>query len=155
MLSATAITREGYEKRSEEFVELTQQKLPQAIRRIQEALEQGSTVENSDFEVAQEELQLLYKRIDDLQLLLEKATLIPDDDDEPKNEIDLGCRVTVYVQGNTKEFDLVGELEANPLESKISAISPLGKALLGKRVGDLVKVKAPMGELFYEVKSIQ
>ena len=71
-----------------------------------------------------------------------------------KSSIGIGCKVTVATNGSSHIFHIVGEWEANPMEKKISHDSPLGKALLGKKVGDKVEVAAPAGKIFYTVKKI-
>ena len=71
-----------------------------------------------------------------------------------KKKIDVGCKVTLHISGKKEIFTIVGEWEADPLQKKISHFSPLGKALLGKKVGEKVEVEAPAGKITYKILNI-
>jgi len=93
-------------------------------------------------------------RISELEQVLAKAELINEDKGGHK-QVGLGCRVTVEIHGKKGIFHLVGEWEADPSSQKISHESPLGRALLGKKVGDKVEVEAPVGKLIYTIVEIE
>ena len=102
---------------------------------------------------AREELSLIDGRIEELSDMLKKIEII-DEATANKSSIQLGSKVTVKVNGKKEHFELVGEWEADPHEKKISHESPLGRALLGKGVGDKIDVEAPAGKISYVIADI-
>lgn len=146
-------TVQGFEELKKTHDDLIEHDLPKAIARLKNAREQGDSIENSDLEAATEALEVLNYRIAELKNSLASAQVA--DKKQSKGSADIGMQVTLDHQGDTCVYSLVGEMEANPIEKKISVISPLGKALLGKRVGDQLKVKAPAGISLYTILGIQ
>lgn len=148
------LTREGLENLKKEYEALTRVKRPVAVERLQATRVIGELVENSDYTQAKQDLSYIDGRISELEQVLGKAELINEDKGGHK-QVGLGCRVTVEIHGKKGIFHLVGEWEADPLHQKISHESPLGRALLGKKVGDKIEVEAPVGKLIYTVLEIE
>jgi len=118
------------------------------------AIQQGDISENADYEVAKQEQAFNEGRIKDLEAILRQAQII--EENIPTDEIGVGNRVTVVEEGFSPEtFTIVGPVEASPAKGLISHESPVGAALLGKRVGDRVQVKTPAGELELTVTTIE
>lgn len=145
------LTQEGLETLKKELEELTKVKRPDVVRQLSEAREQGDLSENGAYTAAKEELAFIDGRIEELEMLIKQAAVITDNHG---SIISLGSEVTVKVNGKDEVFHLVGEWEADPQAKKISHESPLGKALMGKSVGDDVPVEAPAGTMVYTIVSI-
>lgn len=148
------LTKDGLSDLKKEYEDLTKIKRPEVVSRVSAARDQGDLSENAEYTAAREELSFLDGRIDELEDLLKEVVLIQDDNHSNK-AINLGSKVTVKVDGRKEEYTVVGEFETDPLAKKISHESPLGKALIGKRVGDSVEVQAPAGKIVYTVVTIQ
>lgn len=145
------VTKEGLEELKREYDELVKTKRPAAVARLAEARGQGDLSENSEYTAAKQDLAFLDGRIAELELVLHEAQVVTA---RSKKHIDVGCKVTLHIGGKKETFTIVGEWEANPLEQKISHTSPLGKALIGKKVGEDVEVEAPAGKIKYKVVRI-
>ena len=147
------LTREGLEELKVEYTELTTVKRPGAVQRLSDARELGDLSENSEYAAAKQDLAFMDGRILELEEIIHGAKLISGN--HTKSQVDLGCKVILHVDGKKEEFMLVGEWEADPKEKKISHESPLGKALMGKKVGDKVEVEAPAGKIIYKILGIE
>lgn len=147
------VTKEGLLELKKELEELNKKKRPEVLERVSSARAMGDLAENSEYTAAREELSLIDGRIEELTEILKGAELIKEGGKNGK-AIQLGSTVTVSINGKKEEFALVGEWEADPHNKKISHESPLGKALLGKGVGEKVEVEAPAGKIAYTVVSI-
>ncbi len=147
------MTREGLAELKREYDELVNVKRPAAVTRLADARELGDLSENSEYAAAKQDLSFIDGRILELEEILHSAKLISTN--HPKSTVDVGCKVTLHVDGKKEEFMLVGEWEADPKEKKISHESPLGKALLGKKVGEQVEVEAPAGRVMYKIVGIE
>lgn len=149
------VTAEGLKELKSELHELKKVKRPEVLDRVSQARAMGDLSENSEYTAAREELSLIDGRSEELEDMLKRARIIEaNDDGKGSNVVKLGSRVNVTV-GNKKEvFTVVGEWEADPQERKISHESPLGKALIGKSVGEKVEVEAPAGKILYHIESI-
>ncbi len=146
------LTPEGLEELKEELNNLVETKRPQVVERVARARDFGDLTENSEYHHARDELAFIDGRIEELEEILSKASII---DDKKKSQIvDLGCKVTIIGNGKSHTYTIVGEWEADPNEKKISHKSPLGKALVGKKEGDQVEIEAPAGKLLYTIKKI-
>lgn len=145
------LTREGLEELKREFEELTKVKRPEILNRVSQARNMGDLSENAEYTVAKDELSFIDGRIDELDELLKQAVLISNNH---SSTIKLGSTVKVQAKDGKEEFTVVGEWEADPKERKISHESPLGKALLGKKVGEKVEVEAPAGKIIYTIEAI-
>ena len=148
------LTKEGLEQLRAEFNELTKVKRPIILERVSQARSMGDLSENAEYVAARDELSFIDGRIDELEELINQAVLIQEDHNKANHTVKLGSVVLVNVKGKKEEFTVVGEWEADPNEKKISHESPLGKALLGKRVGEKIEVEAPAGTVAYTIVSV-
>jgi transcription elongation factor GreA len=148
---AVIVTKDGLEELKKEYNELIQNKRPTAVTRLAAARDQGDLSENSEYTAAKEDLTFMDGRIAELEDIIHGAKVVSS---HGKTTVDVGCKVTVDVKGKKEEFNLVGEFEVDLKEKKISHESPLGKALMGKRVGDQVEVQAPVGKVVYKIVQI-
>ena len=144
-------TAEGIKELAEELKKLQAQE-PQAVDRVTKAREFGDLSENSEYQASREDLALIQGRVEELEDLLAKAVVVKSGNG--KSHVDIGTEVTVDHDGRELTYLVVGEFEADPLKNKISHDSPLGQALLGKKVGDKVEVDAPVGKVVYVIKKI-
>lgn len=145
------VTKEGLAKLKEELKELIDVKRPEVAKRILAARENGDISENAEYDSSRQEQSYVEGRIAELEEIIKNAKIT----EAPKDNIGVGCSVTVHVEGDEETFHIVGTPEANPLEKKISHESPLGQALMGKKIGDKINVEAPVGTLTYTVLKIQ
>jgi len=148
------LTREGLEELKKEYEELTKVKRPAVVARMSQARDLGDLTENSEYTAARQDLAFIDGRISELEEILHEAKLILNPSGD-KKRVDIGCKVTLHINGKKETFTIVGEWEANPAEKKISHASPLGQALLGKEVGEKVEVEAPAGRLVYTILEIE
>lgn len=146
------LTKEGLATLKAEYEDLVSTKRPVAVERLANAREQGDLSENSEYTDAKQALAFIDGRILELEEILHGVKVISS---HSKGQIDLGCKVTLHINGKKEEFTIVGEWEADPMSKKISHESPLGKALLGKKVGDKVEVEAPAGKILYKILHIE
>lgn len=150
------LTKEGIADLKKEYEELNKVKRPQVLERVSQARNLGDLSENAEYVAAREELSFIDGRIDELEELLRKASIIRESNGPTgaKKTVKLGSKVTLHHNGKKEVFNVVGEWEADPEEKKISHESPLGKALLGRGVGETVKVEAPAGKILYKVVAV-
>lgn len=146
------LTRDGLSDLKKEYEELTGTKRPEVLSRVSQARSMGDLSENAEYVAAREDLSFIDGRIDELEELLKQAIIISAA--SSNHVVKLGSKVTLHNKGKKDVYTVVGEWEADPTEKKISHESPLGKALLGKKVGDKVEVEAPAGKVQYTIKSI-
>jgi transcription elongation factor GreA len=151
------LTKEGFEKLEAELAYLRNEKRKEVAARLHEAAESslGEFVEDPEFEAAKNEQSFVEGRIRELELLLANAKLIKKKKNK-NGEIEVGSLVVIK-EGRYKpeKYQIVGAAEANPGEGKVSHVSPLGKALLGKKVGDKVEIKAPSGSFTVKVVEVK
>jgi len=152
MNTKVKITKEGLEALKKELQILEEQKRPLLVDRLANARSQGDLSENSDYINAKEELEFMDGRIDEIKEVIMNADVVSDNNGS--NGVGVGTKVTVKVNGKDNQFHIVGEWEADPMNKKISDTSPLGSALVGKKVGDKVEVEAPAGKVQYEILDI-
>lgn len=153
-MNESYLTPEGAEKVKAELKEMIEVKRPEIATRLREAIRMGDLSENADYIMAKEDQAFLEGRILELQELLRTATIITADADT--STVTMGNRVTVQESAQDPEvFLLVGAKEADPRQGKISNESPIGRALLGKRVGDTVKVETPAGAFKLKIVKIE
>ena len=135
------LTAEGYLELETELNELKNVKRKEIIQALKEARAQGDLSENADYDAARNEQAQIEARIKELEYKLEHAQII---DSTDKSTVNVGCEVTLlYVDDEEEEkYYIVGSLEADPFENKISNESPIGAAIIGKKVGDVVSVNA-------------
>jgi transcription elongation factor GreA len=146
------LTKEGLEDLRKELDELAKNKRPEVLERVSQARSLGDLSENAEYVAAREELSFIDGRVDELEELLKQVELIHNGGSN--HIVKLGSKVTLHTNGKKEDFMVVGEWEADPAEKKISHESPLGKALLGKKVGEKVEVEAPAGKILYTIASV-
>jgi transcription elongation factor GreA len=150
------LTEEGAAELRRELDTLKNVKRPQLAARLKEAIAQGDLSENADYHDAKEQQAFLEGRIQYLEALLYQAVIVPENGkDKQGSVVTIGSDVTVQENDEPPEtFTIVGAAEADTREGKISNESPLGSALLGRKVGDKVKVDAPAGQLTFKIKAV-
>ncbi|MBH1980251.1 transcription elongation factor GreA [Candidatus Saccharibacteria bacterium] len=144
------ITNEG-KKELEKELEQLKGRRGDVADKIAEARDYGDLSENAEYDAAREEQGILETRIIEIEDILQNAEIISGG---KKGEVGLGSTVELKTGSKTVKYTVVGPVEADPLEGKISNESPIGQALIGKKVGDAVTIKTPKGETEYEVVSI-
>ncbi|MEN2993875.1 MAG: transcription elongation factor GreA [Thermodesulfovibrio sp.] len=149
------MTPEGYAKLKEELERLIKIERPAIIKAIAEARAHGDLSENAEYHAAREKQSFIEGRIQELQAKLSRAYVI-DPSKINQNKVAFGAKVRVIDidTEEEKEFHLVGPDEADVKNGKISISSPVGKALIGKEIGDQVTIKAPAKTFRYEIVSI-
>ena len=146
------LTPEGYLELETELNELKTVVRPRVIKDLKDARAQGDLSENADYDAARNEQAIVEAKIQELEYKLEHAEII---DNSDKNIVNLGSTVTIsYDDGETEEYKLVGSMEADPFENKISNESPLGIALLKHKIGDVVEVASPNGGYNIKIEKI-
>jgi transcription elongation factor GreA len=148
------LTKQGLEDLKKEYELLNGAKKAEAIDRVAATRVVGELVENGDYTQAKQDLAYIEGRLQELEDVLGRATIIQDNCID-RNKVGLGCKVTVKTDSKKVAFHLVGEWEADPLRQKISHESPLGQALIGKKIGEKVEIDAPAGKLTYTILSIE
>ena len=149
------LTYAGLKKLEDELHDLKVVKRKEVAEKIQEAREQGDLSENAEYDAAKDEQRDIELRFEEIEKILKNAEVVVEDEvDEGK--INDGCKVKVLDMeyAEAMDFQLVGSTEANSLKGKISNESPVGKALIGKKVGDVVAVETQAGVIEYEVLKI-
>ena len=148
------LTSEGAQKLKQELEHLTSVKRVELAARLRDAIRQGDLSENADYITAKEDQAFLEGKIMEIQETLRRATIVSQT--RGNDAVGIGNRVTIAEDGADSEtFILVGAKEANPREGKISHDSPIGKALMGKRVGDLAEADTPGGTIVFKVLKIE
>lgn len=150
------LTYEGLKKLEDELQDLKVVKRKEIAQKIKEAREQGDLSENAEYDAAKDEQRDIEARIEEIEKILKNAEVVVEEEVDLQ-KINIGCRVKILdcEYDEELEYKIVGSTEANSLKGKISNESPVGKALLGKEVGDTVKVETEMGVLEYKVLEIQ
>lgn len=138
-----------------ELVELRSVKIPQIAKRIDEARQMGDLSENAEYHAAREEMGWSQAKAKELEYILDNAEIIAQDSKKKTNWVVLGSTITVSTNGKKKEFTIVGAPEADPFSGRISNESPLGRALMGKKAGESIKVWVPAGAQVYEILEIK
>jgi len=150
------LTKEGLQKLERELEHLKAVRRPQVAERIRQSKELASTQNNAEYDDAKNEQAFVEGRILTLEKLMQDAILIDEEEAHHTTTVKIGSTVSVTEGKGTPErlFTIVGSAEADPKEGKISNESPVGQALLGKRVGDEVQIDVPKGVLRYTVAKI-
>ena len=150
------LTYEGLRQYEDELHELKVVRRKEVAQKIKEAREQGDLSENAEYDAAKDEQRDIETRIEEIEKILKNAEVV-DEDEIALDVVSIGCSVRLYdVEFEEEvEYQIVGSTEANSLKGKISNESPVGKALLGRKVGDLVSVETQVGVVQYKVLDIQ
>jgi transcription elongation factor GreA len=149
------LTPEGFQNLENRLRHLLEVRRAEVAERLRQALEEGGDLsENAEYEDAKNEQAFVEGEILRLEMILSTAQVIEASDS--KDQVVIGSKVTVVEQGSKDKevYYLVGSAEAKPSEGKISHESPLGRAMIGAKVGEKVKVKAPDGEIIFTIKEI-
>ena len=155
MDTKTILTYEGLKKLEDELENLKVVRRKEVSQKIKEAREQGDLSENAEYDAAKDEQRDIEARIEELEKILKNAEVVVEEEAD-LDKVSIGCSVKILdcEFDEELEYKIVGSTEANSLKGKISNESPVGKALLGKQVGDTVTVETPAGEFSYKVLSI-
>ncbi len=150
----TLVTPQGYQKLEQELDHLRTTRRQEVAHRLNKALSEGDVLENAELEDARNEQAFVEGRILALTTMLGNAVII--ESKGPRETVGLGSRVTIVEGGEPPEtYNIVGSVEADPIKGLISNESPLGQALLGRKVGEMANVNAPAGVMVFEIVSIQ
>jgi len=154
-MAISFLTREGFEKLQEELDILRTQRRQEIAERLHEAMEGGELIENAEYEAAKNEQAFVEGRIKELEVLLATARVV--DEAQDADSVQVGATVVIREEGSKTDetYNIVGAAEADPSEGKISNESPLGRALIGKKVGDKVQVDAPAGSFNVTIKKVE
>ena len=150
------MTYAGLKKLEDELHELKVVRRKEVAEKIKEAREQGDLSENAEYDAAKDEQRDIEARIEELEAILKSAEGGGEEEADTE-KMNVGCKVLVYDEEFEEEveFKIVGSTEANSLQGKISNESPLGKALIGAKVGDEISVEAPAGMMNYKILKIE
>jgi len=148
------LTQEGLNDIEKELDELKKIKRPEIIKAIKEARALGDLSENADYHAAREEQAIIEGRIQELEYMVEHAVMISE---EASDKVKIGCSVTIRfaLEDDVEEYKIVGSMEADPFENKISNESPIAKAIMGKKKGTTVTVESPNGKYDIEIVEIK
>jgi transcription elongation factor GreA len=149
------LTDEGVENLRQELDHLVNVKRPALATRLYNAIQQGDLSENADYITAKEEQGFMEGRIQQIEVMLRNVVII--EGKGPKDVVGLGSRVTVVEEGfdEPEVYRIVGAAEADPSKGNVSNESPLGKVLMGRRVGDTVVAQAPAGKISFRIIEIE
>ena len=155
-MAVSYMTKDGYDKILAEINYLETVKRPEISAQIAEARDKGDLSENAEYDAAKDEQRDIEARIEELEAILKNAEVVVEDEVD-LDKINVGCTVKVFdiTFDEEMEFKIVGSTEANSLEGKISNESPVGQALMGKKVNDVVDVETQAGVIQYKVLDIQ
>ena len=150
------LTYEGLRRYEDELQELKVVRRQEVAQKIKEAREQGDLSENAEYDAAKDEQRDIEARIEELEKILKNAVVVVEDEVD-LDKINIGCMVKLLdVEFDEElEYKIVGSTEANSLKGKISNESPVGKALMGKQVGETVVVETQSGSFSYKILEIQ
>jgi transcription elongation factor GreA len=148
------LTPDGRVRLSEELERLRTEDLPRLQQRVRESGEAGDISDDSDIEVTKDELIQLENRIRDISWILEEAEIV--EHKSGVEVVEIGSTVTVVDDtGESDTWLIVGPHESDAASGRISNVSPVGAALIGKRIGDKISVQAPAGKIEYEISNVQ
>jgi len=150
------LTKDGLEELKAELAELVDDKLPKVVERVAIAREHGDLSENAEYQQARDDKDIIDARIAEVEAVLSHAKVVKRS--TSKQRVGIGSVVVIVLETDKKKklsLTIVGEFESHPGEGKVSSVSPVGKALMGKKKGDKVKVEAPAGIIFYTIKEIK
>lgn len=149
------LTADGLNKLEKKLEHLRTVRRREVAERIRQALELGDISENSEYEDAKNEQGFIEGQIIEIEKMLRNARVI-DEQDVNSDVVNVGSKVTLIDVNDKTEFEykIVGSAEADPAQAKISNESPVGRSLMGKKVGDVVNVEVPIGTIKYKIKAI-
>ena len=150
------LSPERHKELQDELVYLKTVREKEVAEMIKEARSYGDLSENSEYDEAKDEQGRVYSRIAEVENILANAVVIEENDD-PADHVGLGCKVRVLDMDleEEEEYTIVGSQEADPMNYRISDDSPFGRAMAGKKVGDIVEVEAPVGILKFRILKVE
>ncbi len=151
------ITQEGLKKLQEEYDDLVNRRRPEIVRAIAQAREEGDLRENAGYDAAKHDQGFIEARIREIEQLMRRLDVI-DADQVASGDgavVRLGTTVTVEIEGVEETYTIVGKVEAKPLEGKISNESPVGRALLGHRIGQTITIQTPGAPMTARIVSVE
>ena len=150
------LTYAGLKALEDELHDLKVNRRKEVAGKIKEAREQGDLSENAEYDAAKDEQRAIEARIEELEKILKNAEVVVEDEVD-LDRINIGCQVKILDLEYDEELDykIVGSTEANSLKGKISNESPVGKALIGAKIGDIVEVETQAGGIKYKVLEIE
>ena len=149
------VTREGFERLKEELRQLIEVRRPQLVASVAEARSHGDLRENAAYDAARQDQAMNEKRIADLGVMLRGAVILDENRPRSRDVVELGSTVVVDFDGVEERYKIVGAIEAKPGDGIISNVSPIGQALLGKRLGQESFVVTPGGRTRITIKAIE
>lgn len=155
-MQPTLVTKEGLEKLKKELEVLQTKTRAEVAQRLKEAIAMGDLSENSEYDDAKNQQSTIEGRIKELEQQIRTAKII-DGNGKKKNRVDLGSKVTIMDMSDKSEqvVTIVGRTESDPFEGKISNESPVGRALMGAKAGNIVEAESPVGVLKYKIVKIE
>ncbi len=155
-MPTTFLTRDGYRKLQDELDYLRTYKRQEIAERLHEAMDGGELIENAEYEAAKNEQAFVEGRIKELEILLAMARVIDEAAPAAADVVQVGSKVTIQEEGlDSEQYTIVGAAEANPSAGRISNESPLGKALLNRKIGEKVQVDAPAGTFVVTILKVE
>jgi transcription elongation factor GreA len=156
MAEKKKITYEGLKKLEDELQDLKVNRRKEVAEKIKEARELGDLSENAEYDAAKDEQRDIEARIEEIEKILKNVEVV-DEDEVDTSKVSIGCKIILkdLEFDDELEFKIVGSTEANSLKGKISDESPVGKAISGKKVGDVVEVETQEGMIKYQIMKIQ
>ena len=156
MAEKKKITYEGLKKLEDELQDLKVNRRKEVAEKIKEARELGDLSENAEYDAAKDEQRDIEARIEEIEKILKNVEVV-DEDEVDTSKVSIGCKIILkdLEYDDELEFKIVGSTEANSLKGKISDESPVGKAISGKKVGDIVEVETQEGMIKYQIMQIQ
>lgn len=147
------LTADGFMKLEEELDYLKKEKRLEVIKALKEARELGDLSENAEYDAARNEQAMVEARIREIEIILENATIIQDGGN---GVVSIGTTVTLKYDGedDEEEYKIVGSQEADPMSNRISNESPIAKAIIGSKQGDIVEVESPTGKYKVEILKV-
>ena len=150
------LTKNGLEDLKKELKECKTVTKKNLQDQLDTELSEGDISENTSYYRVQDDIGSNDKRIEELESIIQNAQVVEDSDteDSSNDSVDIGTKVTIKAKAKEITYHVVGSTEADPTKNKISVDSPLGKALVGKKVGEQASVKTPLGAQSYDIISI-
>ena len=152
MANKISLTKQGRDKLLDELENLKKVKRPAVVERIKKSRDYGDLSENAEYEDARNEQSFVEGRIQEIEHILKYAEVSEKKDN---GEVALGSQVKVEIDGEQNSYEIVGSAEADPMSGKISADSPIGSAIIGKKAGEKILAQTPSGEIKLTIVSIK
>lgn len=146
------ITKQGIEALKLELNKLKGVDRPLVLEKLHKARSMGDLSENSAYTTAREEQSMLEGRISEIEYILKNSSVLLTQANS--SEVSVGSKIKVDIAGAPDQIEIVGEYEADPMNKKLSSTSPIAKALLGKKAGDIIEIEVPSGKIIYTILEI-